>query len=145
MKNPIIRTIYLYLFALTGLALLAIGVYRFLDLGLRTWVFTKAEQENIHIARPISISLDPEFTKMKSIQECSEKCELTKAQITAIDDWMEDYNEWKELDKELQEIDYRVQQRHRAAASALALLIVGLPLYLFHWSLIKKDIKENKA
>ena len=42
---PLIRTIYLYLFALLGLVLLTIGSIRFVDMALRAFVFTKADQE----------------------------------------------------------------------------------------------------
>lgn len=42
---PLIRTIYLYLFALLGLVLLTIGGVRFVDMGLKAFVFTKAEEE----------------------------------------------------------------------------------------------------
>ena len=42
---PLIRTIYLYLFALVGLALLISGSVRFVNMGLKAFVFTKAEQD----------------------------------------------------------------------------------------------------
>jgi len=46
MKNhSIIRTIYLYLFALLGLVLIIIGGVQFIDMGLKTFVFTKADEE----------------------------------------------------------------------------------------------------
>jgi uncharacterized protein (UPF0248 family) len=45
MKN-IIRTIYLYIFALLGLVLVIIGGVRFVDMGLKAFVFTKAEEED---------------------------------------------------------------------------------------------------
>ncbi|MBU4331772.1 hypothetical protein KKD19_06490 [Patescibacteria group bacterium] len=145
MKNPIIRTIYLYLFSLVGLALLAIGAYRFVDLGLKTWIFTKADQDaSSYIARPISLGYDPEFASMQSIKNCEEKCELNEVQIAAIDEWMQNYEEWKENEKEQEKIDYTTQRRQRTASSSLALLIVGLPLYLYHWGLIKRDVKKRK-
>ena len=144
MKNPIIRTIYLYLFSLVGLALLAIGVYRFVDLGLKTWIFTKADQDVAYISRPISLGYDPEFASMQSIKNCEEKCELNEVQIAAIDGWLVDYKEWQENEKEPEKIDYTAQRRQRTASSSLALLIVGLPLYLYHWTLIKKDVKKGK-
>jgi len=43
-KHSLVRTIYLYLFALVGLTLLVIGTVRFVDMGLKAFVFTKAEQ-----------------------------------------------------------------------------------------------------
>ncbi|GAG22415.1 unnamed protein product, partial [marine sediment metagenome] len=57
MKNekhhPLVRTIYLYLFALVGLALLTIGAVRFVDMGLKAFVFTKAEElQRLYEAMP---------------------------------------------------------------------------------------------
>lgn len=34
------------------------------------------------------------------------------------------------------------RQRQRQVSSALAMLIVGIPLYKYHWSLIKKEGKK---
>lgn len=144
MKHPIIRTIYLHLFALVGLALLAIGAYRFIDLGLKIWVFTGAEQETMFYVKPISIGYDPEYASMKSIQNCETKCELNEAQIEAVNSWMKDYDEWKKKQDAQGDIDYRSQNRQRTASEAIALLLVGLPLYLYHWRLIKKDIKNKE-
>ena len=51
MKNEkhhsLVRTIYLYLFALVGLALLTIGAVRFVAMGLKAFVFTKADMSSV--------------------------------------------------------------------------------------------------
>ena len=53
-KHSLIRTIYLYAFALLGLIFLCISGIRFLDMGLKAFVFTQAEdQMKIDYARPI--------------------------------------------------------------------------------------------
>lgn len=36
-------------------------------------------------------------------------------------------------------IDYVTSDRHRDASNALAMIAVGLPLYLYHWGVIKKE------
>ena len=41
--------------------------------------------------------------------------------------------------------DYVTQSRHRNASESLALILVGIPLYLYHWNIIKKESKEKKA
>ena len=51
-KHSIIRTTYLYLFTCLGLVLLTIGGVRFLDMGLKVFVFTKAEQEQRYDINP---------------------------------------------------------------------------------------------
>src|SRR5687767_6463156 len=35
------------------------------------------------------------------------------------------------------------RQRKRTAAEALAMIVVGTPLYLYHWKLIGKEGKQN--
>ena len=53
-KDSLIRTIYLYAFALLGLIFLCISGIRFLDMGLKAFVFTQAdEQMKMEYARPI--------------------------------------------------------------------------------------------
>lgn len=42
-KYPLIRKIYLYLFALIGLVLITIGSVQLINLGLKVYVFTKAD------------------------------------------------------------------------------------------------------
>lgn len=141
MKHPIIRTIYLYLFALVGLALLASGTYSFIDLGLRAYVFTAADQD--YRSAPIAPSLvkTDDVARVEAIKSCEDQCELTEEQIQQIDAWLIDYQTWQEQDAK---IDYAKSNRQRQASSALARIIVGLPLYLYHWTVIKRDVRKRK-
>ncbi len=41
-------------------------------------------------------------------------------------------------------IDYATRQRHRDLSSILAQIIIGLPLYLYHWGLVKKENQASK-
>ncbi len=99
-KHSLIRTIYLYLFACLGLVLLTIGGVRFLDMGLKAFVFTKAEQEQRYDVSPPS-SDEPE-------------------------------------------VSYVTVRRHRDASLNLSLILIGLPLYLYHWRTIKKETKNKE-
>lgn len=99
-KHSLIRTIYLYLFACLGLVLLTIGGVRFLDMGLKAFVFTKAEQEQRYDVKP-SLSVEPE-------------------------------------------VSYVTVKRHRDASLNLSLILIGLPLYLYHWRIIKKETKNRE-
>ncbi len=49
--------------------------------------------------------------------------------------------------QELEEFqrNQRTSQRQRDAAESLATMIVGAPLFLYHWNRIKKDQKEEIA
>lgn len=146
-RHPLIRTIYLYIFALLGLVLITIGTVNFVQMGLKTYVFTKAEQDRaLYNKRPVAIPITPE--KIAKIDENGEPIEakqtveLTESEQKAINNWIEDYNEWKEKSEK---IDSVIAKRHEDAANNLALILIGLPLYLYHWRIIKKETKDKNA
>jgi len=137
-KHSLVRTIYLYLFALIGLVLLTIGTVNFVDMGLKVFIFTKAEepqrirQEYKHFgAVPIST---------ERVEKYQEGGELTEEEEIAIKEWYQSYKQWQEAEAK---IDYLTSQRHEDASENLAFILIGLPLYLFHWRIIKKK-KKNK-
>ncbi len=137
-ENSIIRTIYLYLFALLGLVLLTIGAVRFLDMGLKAFVFTKAEEEQrIYYKQPRIDYGAIERLEKVSTEDGEELSVEEKAQIKNM---IENYNQWKE---EADKVDPITSRRHRDASINLSLIIVGLPLYLYHWRVIKKETKKK--
>ena len=135
-KHSLIRTIYLYLFALLGLVLLTIGSVRFVDMGLKTFVFTKADDQQRYYEEPM---LAP--YSFQRVEKLSQDEELTDQEKEQIKVWIADYNEAKE---KKENIDPVVARRHKDASFNLAMILIGLPLYLFHWRIIRKETK-NKA
>lgn len=130
---PLIRTIYLYIFALLGLVFLIIGAIRFIDMGLKAYVFTKAEQAEKYeryIATPCGLEI-------KRIEEVQESGELTETEKESLKAWLADYQEQKD-------VNYVTVRRHQDAAINLSFILVGLPLYLYHWSIIKKETKKKE-
>ncbi|HAZ28370.1 MAG TPA: hypothetical protein DCY48_01180 [Candidatus Magasanikbacteria bacterium] len=137
-KNPLIRTIYLYLFALVGLVLMVIGAVNFINMGLKAWVFTQADQEQtLWDAPPKPYGIEEKIPTDADV----EKIELTETEKQAIKNWVMDYDAWNERTKN---IDVAKSRRHREAARNLSFLIVGMPLYLYHWGVIKKETKKDK-
>lgn len=134
-KHSLIRTIYLYLFALVGLALVIVGTVRFLDMGLKMFVFTHAEDPE-KIQRAYYPSLPVPVAKVENLEESGE---LTEEEITTLKAWLADYEEWQTQEAQ---IDYLSSKRHRDASTNLALLLAGLPLYLYHWRIIRKETKN---
>jgi hypothetical protein len=135
---PLIRTIYLYLFALVGLALLIIGTVRFIDMGLKAFVFTKADQqEHLYSKRP---PMPYQIDKVKEIAEDEKDENLTEQEVILIKNWLAQYQEWQE---ESSKIDPIVSRRHRDASTNLSMIIVGLPLFLYHWRIIRRETKKN--
>jgi ABC-type lipopolysaccharide export system ATPase subunit len=145
MKQPLIRTIYLYLFTLIGLILITIGSVNLINLGLKRFIFTKADQElNYNLKPSFPMTIDgraaTEEDFISAVEKCQEKCDLTSEQKQQIASWLKDYKIWQEQEKQF---DYLAQQRQREFSLALAFIIVGLPLYLYHWSTIKRETKDE--
>ncbi|MBI2591072.1 MAG: hypothetical protein HYW34_00095 [Candidatus Brennerbacteria bacterium] len=123
-KYTWIRKVYLYTFALVGLVLIVIGAVRLIGLALKTYIFTKAD---IYYQYPATrpVKAPPPDAIVNS--EKTEFQEPSKEEI------------------EVYESNQRSSQRQREAAEALAFIIVGAPLYWYHWRIVKKDKEENNA
>jgi hypothetical protein len=139
-KYPLVRTIYLYLFALVGLTLLTIGAVRFVYMGLKVFVFTKADQQQaIYNKMPPVAPLSIE--KLNQISQQPVNTGLTADEKAQVEAWLVQYKDWQEQNKNFDAI---VSQRQNEASMNLALMLVGVPLYLFHWRLIKKDTRAKE-
>lgn len=163
-KN-VIRTIYLYLFALVGLALTIIGTVIIVNTVLKSYIFKNADYNynNAYIAQPLimddkftTIYKDVENTKkaVESIKAKEEKASITDRQLTeeeleTLNTWLADYKKWSESETKRQEIEskrnYVLEQREQSMSNALSMIIVGFPVYLIHWIIIIRDIKRNKV
>lgn len=127
-----IRWVYLYLFALLGLILITIGSVQLVGLGLRTFVLTEADAEmRIHYAPEPPMRMSPE-----RMERLDNDTTLDPATIRALRLWAEDYERMAE---QRATIDPVKSRRQRDAAGAIALLLVGLPLYFYHWQLIRRE------
>ncbi|OQX71219.1 hypothetical protein B6D52_02280 [Candidatus Parcubacteria bacterium 4484_255] len=133
-KQSIIRTIYLYIFSLLGLVLLIIGGVRFVNMGLKAFVFTQAdEQQRIDFLRPPLYHAEvlQKISDRGLSQFSAEEKEQIKSMIRAHKVWA----------KRRDAIDPLVSRRHKDASISLAMILIGLPLYLTHWKMVKKECK----
>lgn len=142
-KNSWVRIVYLYLFSLLGLVLVVIGAVRLVDLGLKTYIFKEADKEEFRFsvpALPPARVLEKEGTEKLKIAENSIK--LTEEEKSLLRQWETDYKNWREMQSK---VDFQKSRRQREASSALAFIIVGLPLYFYHWKVVQKDKKQNDS
>ncbi|MDO8577507.1 MAG: hypothetical protein Q7R55_01410 [Candidatus Wildermuthbacteria bacterium] len=109
MANPLIRKIYLYLFALVGLIMITVGSARLVGLGLRIYVFPDADR---YYEYPVPRAVDLKEGETPQPDQ-KELAEFQKKQTHS--------------------------QRQRELSESLAWIIVGLPLWLYHWSVIKRE------
>lgn len=137
-KKSIIKLIYLYLFSLVGLVLIIIGSVQLIDLGLKSYVLTEAEMDRYTSAPPSPERfLNEQETEAIKEGESIETIELTEQQQALFQNWQKDYKRWQERDNAKTRLRSDRQQR---AANALAMLIVGVPLYTYHW---RKTLREK--
>ena len=104
-----VKKIYIYLFSAIGLVVVIIGSVQLINLGLKTFIFTKAD---VFYNYPMSA---PVPTKDNQIQEPDPKA-------------VEEYQR-----------NNLVSQRQREAANAIAMIVVGAPLFIYHWRLARKQ------
>jgi hypothetical protein len=109
-----IRLIYLYLFSFVGLIVFVIGCIRLVDLGLKVYVFKNADTYT--------------FQKMPSYPDDKR----TPAQI-----------EQENIAQEKFQKEESVRNRQREVSGALAMMIIGGPLYLYHWKTIQRENKQS--
>jgi len=141
-KQSLVRTIYLYIFALLGLILLVIGGVNFVNMGLKAFIFTQAEEEEriLYKQMPSPFSLSKVEELEKEI-DTEEEVTLSETEKTNIKNWLADYNNWK---NSISKIDPITVRRHRDASLNLSLILIGLPLYLYHWRIIKRETKDKE-
>ncbi len=131
-KHSTVRTIYLYIFSLLGLVLLVIGGVRLANMGLRAFIFTKAdEQQRIDFSRP-------PLYQIETLQKISdgEFSEISTEEKMQIKSMIKSYEAWLERSDA---VDPITSKRHRDASTSLAMVLIGLPLYLTHWKMTKKQ------
>jgi len=140
--RSVIRTIYLYLFALVGLFIMIFAAIDFIDMGLKAYVFTEAERQEERYNVP---PYPPEKLIMEDTREAlpiEGEVTLSQNEVQEINNWVKNYKEWTEKQEN---VDYAKARRHEDAARNIAMLLVGLPLYLYHWRLIKGDVKKKNV
>lgn len=108
MNNSLIRKIYLYGFSMLGLVLVVIGLVKLLDLGMKMYVFRQADNYAYPLTPPEKINA-PGATMTAQEKEAFAK---------------------EQLDGQRKNQE---SQRQSTASNSLAMIIVGAPLFLYHW------------
>lgn len=111
-----IRLLYLYLFAFIGLLITVIGAVQLVDLGLTVLVFPESDLYEYYPAR---------------LEEPG--AELSAEEQTAYEAEMQEFNAISQI-----------RQRQRQLITALSMIVVGTPLYLYHWGIIKRDGESKR-
>lgn len=128
----------MYTFSLVGLVLVVIGGVQLVNMGLKAWVFTQADEEQRIWQKQPPMPVITEKRVEAAVKEGKIE-NLTEDEKGAMEQWLVSYGAWKQ---QQEKFDPVTSQRHRDAASSLSYILVGLPLYLFHWRIIRREKGE---
>ena len=120
-RKELIRTIYLYLFSLVGLVIVVIGLVNLVDLGLKAFVFKNADQPIRYPSYPAKV-MSPDSQGITMTAEEQAKYDAEQAEA---------------------EKRQRQSERERSASQALAMIIIGTPLFIYHWRMIQSEKKRD--
>ncbi|MCC7574526.1 hypothetical protein KO361_02950 [Candidatus Woesearchaeota archaeon] len=123
-----IGRVYLYLFSMLGLVLVVIGTTGLINLGLKIWIFDVTDPWS---AQPPAPYWSNRIDVLTSCDDLSEQDKVLMNQ------WLKEYESWEANSS----ARYKSYQNNESAARNLALLLVGIPLFLFHWGLVRKSKK----
>lgn len=124
-KSSLIKTIYFYLVSLIALLMVVFSTADLINLGLKTWVFPKT---NNNYYGPTCALMVPTPIEKGATQ--------TTATV--------DYVKQCEVDRKNQE-DMAIIQNQRDAVRDISMIVVGIPLFLYHWITIRRDKESEKA
>lgn len=134
-KSKLIRTIYLYVAALISLIFTAVGAGTLLNTGMKYYLFSEAEKKSYWECNQQPPMLGgPDVSAYKTI--------ATEDQKKQLDQLLEDYKNWRENsvgEKCLK------PARQNKIVDALTMLIIALPIFLFHWGIIMKEKNEKET
>ncbi|MFA6511529.1 MAG: DUF5671 domain-containing protein [Patescibacteria group bacterium] len=135
-----VRRLYLYLASFITLLVVSVAVISLVDLGLRSWVFTKADSVSIVQSPPPTPYLPFIETKEAvpvagaTTLTCEGDCTLTSDQKLAITQWTDDYTSWKDNNEPK-------QQRAQLLVTAFSFLLIAGIAFGVHWFFALRDAK----
>lgn len=115
-KTPWIKNIYLYLVSFVSLFMIVFSIAGMVNLALRTYIFTKADKN--YYGYPEPACPEPAPTKTTDSQ----------VKPTCI----------SQEEREKNDAENRSAQRQRDMVQYVSMLIVGVPLFAYHWLIIRR-------
>lgn len=134
-----LRSVYFYFVALAAVVMFIISAGVSVNTALKTWVIkdTASEANQPIAAKAIDGRITSETEGVETLLACADKCNISTEQQQLLAQWQKDYTSAKA------EID--AQQSHgwqRTMASSLPFLLVSIPLFWLHWTVIQRERKK---
>lgn len=130
------RSLYFYGFALIGLLMTIVSGALLVNVGLKT-LFPQAAQANFE-RRPVVdlASFPPDRAGVQAIINCGSACNLAAADVRLARQWLKDAQGTG--------VSRTISQRQRDFAANLPVLLTGLPLFLYHFLLIRRESRQSQ-
>ena len=118
--GSIIKNIYLYLVSFVALMMIIFSTADLLNIALKTFVFTKADDNYYYgpVACPVDASTST--PEIKGRIECQDTAQQRK-----------------------QNDDMRSAQRQRDLVRDISMIIVAIPVFLYHWKIVRNKEEGN--
>lgn len=122
---------------------MVIAGVQFINMGLKAFIFTKAdEQMRVEYKQPLFPPVPVEkLSQIQADSAAGKQSALSEDQVNSINQWLADYKNY--LDTRAK-IDPVTTQRQQDASINLAMIIIGLPLYLYHWGIIRRETRRQE-
>ncbi len=117
-KTHIIKNIYLYLVCFVTLMMMVVAVGDIIQIGLKKYIFTKADQDMYY----------PTMTCSPPVPTADKTSPAVKPEDCAK----------QQADEQKRSLDAREAQRQRDLVRDISFIVVSLPLFAFHWSLVRR-------
>ena len=135
--KTLIRSIYLYLAVFVGLMMFAIPAGQLLKLGMQTWFFPLALEQEYRY--------DEAYPTKPYINRITEDADLatiklTEEEVEILANWQTDYKKWQE---DQDSIDWRKARVQNKVADNPSILIIGLIVFLSHGYVLRRDKKKD--
>ena len=123
--KKVIKSLYFYLVSFVALMMVVFSVSDVINIALKTWVFTAADKDMYAYPRaacevPAPATPDPKAVPAQTKADCEKQNEENIKQQEAS----------------------RVAQKQRDVVRDISMIVVGIPLFLIHWRIVRSK-EEN--
>jgi len=139
-KSPgqagVIRTSYFYFVSLAALIMIVISAGVLINTGLKTWLLPNTSENNKRYVEVPPLS-KIENQGVNSIINCADECDFTENQVALAQGWDEDFDSWSDASGSYNSVQNQ-------ASTSIPYLLIGIPLFWYHWSVTRKESKLRK-
>jgi len=118
------------------------GCVRFIDMGLKAFIFKQADAPERLLQKFSCQNVFYAPVPIEKLAASQTDSGFSADEQATIKTFLDNY---QKCQKEGVNINYVTSQRQKDASSSLAMILVGLPLYLYHWRVISKETKKRES